>query len=787
MAKSAQQGDDSGDTISAQKETYEPSTEGDPSTKWLSEIKVAKMREEKWRKKALDILARYRQERALEIHSNKPTDKKFNILWSNTEVLMAHLTGDLGMPDVRRQFPFPGQKTRIARTAAEILEKVLIVENHAFDVAEEFEACVEDSLLPGRGQVWIDLDEIPDDESNDNKDWLEARICHVDWEMYLEGPSRRWDQVPWVGRMHLFDKDDLRDNFSNYADQIPLNYELDNTNEQTKESLVASGRETVSRAPIWEVWVKNTKERLYVAEDFPKILRVDVDPYRLKDFFPCPKPLYAVKTTNTRIPIPLFAQYQDQADELDRLTTRGYRLVETLKYCGIYGNLGEGDDTLQDLSRLEDGEFMPYKGFAALLQSGGLEKAFMVRELQPIMAAIQGVGEKHDWTVQKIWEITGIADIMRGISDPNETLGAQELKARYGSNRAQRRQKLVQRFVRDAYRLKAEVISEHYKREQLQEMTGISLPTKDEQAQAKKAMQEMQLMAQQGQQQGLPPPQVTPESGERVQAIIQAVAWDDVSKILRTNTRRLFMVDIETDDTAFQDEEDQKSSAIEFLKAFFETMQGIVPAVQQYPALLPLAKELVLFSVDAFKVGQAFEDAINDAFDKIAQMPPAPPGGNDPKAKLAAQQGQLLQMKTQNEAMKLQNSKSQQQQDAQDRQADMQARAQNIQQDQQAHNQSMQEKAVDMQNDQERMQFERQKMQMELQEMVERIMMERERHQTGLVHEQQTHQQGLIQGQQTHQVGLIGEQQSLQQGAEAHQAKQKAFDIKQQQVKPRVQ
>ena len=804
MTETAQSGDATADRISSQKETYTTSQAGDPSSKWLAEIRASKQREEKWRKKALDILARFRNERGLEIHSNKPTDKKTNILWSNTEVLMSHLCTDLGTPDVRRMFPQPGKKTKVARLAAEVLEKTMVCEGHAFDVTAEFESAIEDSLLPGRGQVWIDLEEGEGIENKDADDsnpmWLEAKINHVDWEQYLEGPSRRWDQVPWVGRMHLFEKEDLEREFPEYADQIPLNYELDNTNEQTKESLVGAGRETISRAPVWEIWCKTTKERIYVAEDYPKILKVDADPYRLKDFFPGPPPLYAIKTTNTRIPVPLFIQYQDQADELDRLTTRRYRLVETAKYCGLYGAVGETDDTMQDLSRLEDGEFIPFKGFAVLQQAGGLASAFLTRDLGPIMAAIQGVENAKSEVVQTIYEITGISDIIRGSSDANETYGAQKLKARFGSNRSSRRQRVVQRFVRDAYRLKAEVIAEHYPRDQLAEMTGIPMPTTQEQDQAKRAIQEYQMGVQRMQQMqhpqlpppggmppqpgmmpqhpalpaqqqnpvsptgpmGIPPqhppmgagqpmpgqppqpgampqgapqtgaqpamaqpapsmPPIDPESMAHIQEVLSAVPWEDISGVLRSNARRLFMVDVETDDTAFDDEESTKENALEFMKALFDVLGQILPACQANPMLFPLAKEIIMFVVDAFKVGQVFEDTLNDTFEKLQKMPPPQQGANDPKAAAAQASAQLDAAKTQNEQQRIQNTAAEAQQNAQEFQLKMQTAAQEARQKQELHQADMQSEQMNAQREAQKDAIAMQKLQLDVQKTHEQI------------------------------------------------------------------
>jgi len=637
MSNSAMAGDEA---VAKNDPDDRPIKKGDEAARWLAAVKASGARESKWRKKGLDIVARYRAEEMLELYTSKPTEKKINILYSNTDVLLSHLCVDLGTPDVRRMFPRPGRKTQIARLSAEVLEKTMVAEGHACDSGKEFEDAIEDAVLPGRGQVWLDLDEV--ESPKPDMTWFKAEICHVDWDMFRTGPARKWREVPWVARGHLFDKEDLEDKFGDFAKDIPLNYELENNSEQTKQSVTGTGRESIERALVWEIWDKHSQCRLYVAEDFPKILRSDVDPFRLEGFFPCPEPLYMIKTTKTMIPVPLFVQYEHQANELNRLTTRSNRLTESLKYCGLYGALG--DDTLKDIGNLEDGEFIPFKNFAALQQSGGLAQAFMVRDISQIVPALQAVDAKIDLLVQRIYEISGISDIMRGESNPDTTATAERFKARFGSQRSNRRSRQVQRFVRNAYRIKAELVAEHYSPEQLSEITGIPLPTKLAQQQAQQQLQMIQGQAAQMQAAGMPAPQPDPQMVEDLQAAAEATPWEDVGGVIRSNARRLFMVDVETDDTAADDDVETQEQALAFMGAMFTTLQSIGPAVAAKPELLPLAKELVTFTANAFKVGQAFDDAINDVFDKLAKAPPPPAAPADP---VAAAQAALVQVQTQ--------------------------------------------------------------------------------------------------------------------------------------------
>lgn len=497
----------------------EAKEQGDPPTSaryWHNQIDAALKREEKWRKRADAVVGRFMDERDTD-HDTET--RRINILWSNTEVLKSVLFAQLGQPDVRRLFPAAGRATKVARTTALVMERALIACANRYDLDCEFEDGVEDYLLRGRGQVWIeyeaeivpDMDEQGQPKLGANGDELQkvgyqqVQICQVPDTDWTHGPGKRWKQVPWVGRMHLFTKDDFETQFPDIdleKVKIPFNFTLSEGKNRTDEQ----GAADFKRAKVWEIWDKVSKTRIYVADGYEWELERTEDPYRLEGFFPCPPPLLGVKKTDCLVPQPEYCQYQDQAAELDRVNQRLFTLVETLKYCGVY-DAGGDDNVLEKLGECQDGEFLPYKNLKALAQGGGLAAAFQVRDLAPIAASIQTLATRAVTLIQSIYEITGISDVIRGSTDPNETLGAQQLKARFGSQRMQKRQKTVQRFVRNAHRLKAEIIAEHFEREQIKQMTGILLPTQQEVAIAKQLlarveqMKQMQAMQQQAAQQ----------------------------------------------------------------------------------------------------------------------------------------------------------------------------------------------------------------------------------------------------------------------------------------------
>lgn len=501
-------------------------TEATPKRKsakyWRNQIQAAEQREKKWRDTGKKVIARYLDDRA-GYDGGEGCERRINILWSNTEVLRSNLFADLGRPDVRRAFPKPGKDNKIARTAALVLERNLVACGNRYDPEPRIEDAVTDMLTPGRGQCWLEYEPTIEtgDDGKEKIAYQSVEICHVCWDDWTHGPAKKWEDVPWVARKLLFTQSDCKETWpqfnvgegENARTTIPCNHVL----LEGKDRNDGQGAADFKRAIIREIWHKKSKKRIYVADDFEWELESETDPYRLENFFPCPKPMYSTKYTDSLTPKPEYLQYKDQAEELDRVNTRIWKLVEALKFRGVRWAGPDGQDSLADIDNLEDGQFLPLKNFQMLAQGGGLKEAFQTFDLAPIAAAIQAAAQRALELIQSIYEITGISDIVRGSSDPNETLGAQKMKASFGSTRMKKRQKEVQRFVCDLYKMKGEIIAEHFERGQLSEASGILLPTEQERQEAKQLLarveqqkKQAEMMAQQGQQQPQMPPQGPP-------------------------------------------------------------------------------------------------------------------------------------------------------------------------------------------------------------------------------------------------------------------------------------
>ena len=89
-----------------------------------------------------------------------------------------------------------------------------------------------------------------------------------------------------------------------------------------------------------------------------------------------------------------------------------------------------------------------------------------------VVSTLRTAIEARNQLIQDVYQITGISDILRGQSDPNETLGAQELKAQNGSRRVKNAKDEMARFAKDIGHLVAEVIAEVFQPQTIADMTG---------------------------------------------------------------------------------------------------------------------------------------------------------------------------------------------------------------------------------------------------------------------------------------------------------------------------
>ncbi len=601
--------------------------------RWKIELSLADKREKDWRNKAKDIYKIYTPE--------NPVANSFNILWPNTETLRQALYNSLPEPQCKRRY---ADEDPMGLKVGEVLTRSLefAIDNSNFDkVCQDL---VLSMLLNGRGVSWERyVPDIRSEEANsigqgyEEIEWEQVVSEQVKYEDFrILCAAKSWEDVTAIGRRHTLNRKSLVEKF---GEEIGNAVKLDSVDIDDMDDQQSSLFKT---AEVWEIWCKESKTVYFINKSYPVPLKEEPDPLGLSGFFPTPRPLYAIENDISLVPTCLYTQYEQQAKELNKISQRINKLVDALRLRGVY------DATLAELSQLMksgDNELIPSKGVTEIIERGGLDKAIWMMPIDMAAMVIKELYVQREATKSVIYEITGISDIMRSASDPKETFGAQKIKTQWGTQRLQRMQHEVQRYLRDVLRIKAELISKKFQMETLEKMTMVALPHQAEVEQKKQMMmmqyQQAAMQAQMQGQQPPPPPQMPPPP----------ITWEAVMEQIRDDLSRTYRIDIETDSTLASTQDADMEGLKTTITGIVEIINGFGPAVQSGAIPIEVVKSLIGVVVRRAKMGSAVEEAI----EKVTQPQPQE---NPEKIKAQAEQQKqqmILQQKQQEAEMKMQH------------------------------------------------------------------------------------------------------------------------------------
>ena len=188
---------------------------------------------------------------------------------------------------------------------------------------------------------------------------------------------------------------------------------------------------------------------VWVAEGCEKILDEDDPHLDLRSFFPCPRPAYGTTQRGSLVPVPDVLQYEDQLDEINRSPDAFTRCPTRLRSRGSILPAAPSSPTrskprsqIKTPGRL----LVPISNWAAF---GGSKEVIIWLPIDMIATTITALVALRKQIIEDIYQIMGLSDIMRGATDPHETLGAQQLKTQYGSTRIRDKQQELVRLARD--------------------------------------------------------------------------------------------------------------------------------------------------------------------------------------------------------------------------------------------------------------------------------------------------------------------------------------------------
>jgi hypothetical protein len=587
---------------------------------WLDRITESCTKFEKWREQCANLDKLYsRNERA------DSADREYALFWSNIEVLKPATYARTPVPVVAPRFK---DGNAVAREASETLERCLVVQFEQADLDGLMREVRDDFLRYGRGTAWVRL--AGDDDA--------LAFDAVDHRDFCHELGRRWREVTWVARRAWLTRDDGVKRFGDAYKRVPLKKRDEN----------AAIPDRADKAPVWEVWSKAEGCVYWVAEGLDDEVLDHKTPEELglllRDFWPMPKPAYGTLVPNSLLPVPEIRQYKDQIEEINEYTARIAALSDSLRVRGFYpagsGDLSEAIEVA--VKSTDDRAVLIPVSSAAAMGTGGFANSIAWLPVGEIAKLVQALVELRRVVIDDVYQIMGIADILRGQTDPNETKGAQQLKSQWGSLRMRERQNELVRFARDLTRIGAEIISENFAPEVIFEMAQVQLlPEADKQQlqmEIQQAEQQAQQAAMMAQQQGGQPPPPPPPPPKAIQKQLEAPSQEEVAELLKNDRTRGFVIEIETDSTIQPDEDAEKARRIEAVTAFGGYLTSVAPIVQQMPMLGPFVVEVFKFGAQAFRSARPLEAAIDqmgEAIEGMVGQQQGPPP--DPLAEAKAQ------------------------------------------------------------------------------------------------------------------------------------------------------
>jgi hypothetical protein len=525
-----------------------------------------------------------------------------------------------------------------------MLERALEFElEHYTDYKSAMDSAVFDRMIGGRGTAWVRYEPhivagekgMPEDgvqvtedvdESDESTEGLEnesperieyecAPIDYVHWRDFGHSVARTWEEVTAVWRKVYMNRDALVERF---GEEVGYQIPLDSTPSDGKT--YAHQQDAAQQAVIYEIWDKETGTALWISKSLGKILDERPDPLQLENFWPCPKPLYSNLTTENLEPIPDFVMYQDQAKELDTLADRIDGLINALKVRGVY------DASSSELQRLfsegENNTLIPVHNWMAFAEKQGMKGAIDLVDITPFAAALQQCYQAMEQVKGQIYELMGIADIQRGQTDPNETLGAQIIKSNNAAGRLKTMQNHVVQFATMLLNIKAQIICNHFSEDTIIKISGADQLSDNDKMLVPQALQ-----------------------------------------LLKSESAKNFRIEVTSDSMIYQDEQQEKADRMAFLQAMGAFFQQAVPMATAIPETTPMLMEMLKFAVTAFKAGKQLEGIIDETADKFREKAkeqegqPKPPTPEVQKMQMQAQlEQQKMQAQMQLEQQKMQST-----------------------------------------------------------------------------------------------------------------------------------
>ena len=565
---------------------------------WGAEIKSANKYLKDFKQDAKKIEERYLDKRG----TYDQSEFRVNLFWSTMQVVLATLYAQPPKADVRRLYDDPNDDA--SRVAGEIMGRLLNndIQKDGSTSNGAIRTAVQDWSIVGMGQVWArydvqtsveDFDEVSDPvtgeilveaQSIERLEHEDALIEWVHWDDFLYSPARVWEEVRWVSRRVYMTREQLVARFGEeIGKRVPMSSKPATKTTTDDGNSQPLPKDPWNRAEVYEIWDKRTRTVYWYNSGCDFLLDSREDPLQLRDFFPCPSPMFANLTSSALLPRADYIMAQGQFEQMDELNTRATWLTRAMKVVGVYDKTAEGVQRM--LSQAIENQLIPVDNWAMFAEAGGVKGKIDWLPLELVANTVEKLKAFQESVKAQIYEVLGISDIMRGSTKASETASAQQIKAQFGSTRMQLKQYAVAKFVQSALGIKAEIIERHFQPETIVKRSNI-LMSPD----AQYAQEAVQLLK-------------SPEETE-------------------------YRVNVEADSLSIIDRKAQIESYTGMLTAVGQAMQQITPMIEKVPQTAPAMLGIIKSFIAKFQASEEVEGLFDQAIQALQEQAKQPPQPN---------------------------------------------------------------------------------------------------------------------------------------------------------------
>lgn len=571
---------------------------------WLERIANEEKAHKTYRDRARD---------AQKAYDDKDSRDTYPIFWSTIELLLGAIYARTPLPDVRKRnhTNSPG-----ADKVAMTIEQAIAYCADMGAYGASFERAVKDFLVRGLGvckvSMRVETAMIPavftdpvtgqtmpligENGEQKTEEHIVSQLVPVEhWpaSQFRWEPAPSWSKVKWICYDHFLTKKQIEKQFG---------VKINEKSASGKEVVLGDNEKDLDKYEktyvVHEIWDARANKQVWISSCYESVLEINDLPLNLVGKFPTPCPMMDSPKSDDLVPDTYYRRIEKRVVRLNNLTVRINALTSAIRDVGAYD---ASFSEFQKMTELKDGERVPVPNLLDRINQNGSGRASFNavvadvdnRSRVQVLSQLIEIRQREE---ELFFKDTGISDIVRGASNASETATAQSIKDQWANVRIGPRIKQVANYIRDVYRIVAEVIGNNFEPQQIALASGV----KD-------------------------------------------LSEEDY-KVIEDDFARNYVVDIETDATIAQNENAEKQQRLEALKTFTDYLNGMLPAVQNGSLPADLMKEMLLFVLSSFKAGRQLEDVVNGLPDSMQQLQSLTQNNQQLQQQLEQMQGQVQQL-----------------------------------------------------------------------------------------------------------------------------------------------